>query len=159
MPAVDLLESVEVDEQSGRRHPGGRQGSELFEHSPAAQAPGQRVVGNQTGEFLAQLGSVGGVAQARDSTGDRAIPDRTRTSRPRCPLTIGYWGAPPSLWTSYEEHELSSRPVGRTADFVEGKPVREQRRLDLVTRPEAQGRVRRQYLPVGGEYPRPPESD
>jgi hypothetical protein len=42
----------------------------------------------------------------------------------------------PSLWALREEHELSSGPIWRAADFFHGVPMRDERCLDLVTLPE-----------------------
>jgi tetratricopeptide (TPR) repeat protein len=67
-------------------------------------------------------------------------------------------GRLPSAGTLREEHELSSGPVRCIADFLDGVPVRHQRRLDLVTVAEAQRRVRGQDLPVRSEHNGRPET-
>lgn len=57
------------------------------------------------------------------------------------------WDAAPtdaarrSAGATREEHQLSAGPIGRVAYVVHGVAVRDQRRLDLVSLPKAQGRV------------------
>ncbi len=85
---------------------------------------------------------------------ERSAQEAGREATSHCPPN-----RPRSPRTPPKEHEFSAGPVGRAADLVHGKAAGDQRGLDLGSVAEAQRRVRRQHLTIGGEHHRRAETD